>query len=217
MTSLSDLIDLTRNKIHIDPNGKQFDDNLITTALTQGITDIQSRSRYALPQNKEVETGLVMTGQETVLPADFVAISDPLAIKWGESTLLDVIDYNEVLQMQSDGSISGSPQYAYIRYDGTNFVIGVFPVDTSKTLTVPYLKSAGGVASGSPLPTDYDEPLTSYAVYYCLRNIRSFKDKADEWYGAYLDNMKRTSAIRLTADRNALRYSQRRRTNKRWN
>ena len=214
MTSLSDLIDQTRDKISIDPNGGKFDNTLITQALNKGLEAIQLKTSFGSLQNKSTELNLALTGAETVLPSNFISLAQPTVIKWGGNTELKLVSYEEVRSMRDSGSNTGSPTFAYIRYDGADTVLGIFPVDTSKTVSFSYLISIGDVSAGNPYSSDYDEPLTSYATFYLLRNIRNFEKKAAMWKQEYLDSLKKVSTTRMTVDASALRFSGRRRNNR---
>ena len=209
-TTLASLIDTTRGKIKVDPNGRQFDDTFITQGLNQALLTLQAESRFALAQN-QVTTTLTPTSQETALPSDFMAIGDPNAIKWGDK-LLELVDYN-IIQQFGDTTIEAAPQYAYVRNDGTDWLLGMYPTDTSESITVPYIQRLDDISTTSPLGTEYDEPLTSYAAYYCLRSIRNFAEVAEYWMSKYNEELRKIQTIRLTYDRTALKFGGNRRTN----
>ena len=217
MTALADLIDITRSKISIDPNGTKFDNTLIQQALSQGLQAIQRKTNYGFLENRTVEGSLTPIGVETPVPADFIAFAQPTVIKWGPTQELKLVDYNEVRRMQ-EVTNEGSPSFAYLRYDGTQFVIGIQPVDTSKTLSFTYVRSIGDASAGNPYPDDFDEPLTNYAAYYCLRDVRNFENKAGMWKSEFEETLREVSSTRLAQDTAALRFSSPPRRNlSRWN
>lgn len=215
-TTLSDLVSQVRDESKIDPNGSISSDALIERNLNRALRKIQERASYDLPENQDVATINVTAGtREYALPSDFKRVAEPQSVKYDGSSAIYPGDYNSLLGNFDLNDTGATPQQYYIRYDGSDWVIGFYPTPSdSQTVTVPYLKSLPEMSSAqdSPLPVDYDEVMVLWATYATLRRIPGYEEQANAMYQQYDLLIRSLMANTLSYNRHALRYGTQRRT-----
>lgn len=215
-TTLNELVSQVRDESKIDPTGSISSDSLIKRNLNRALRKIQERVSYDLPQNAAVVTINTSAGvREYTLPSDFKKMAEPQSVKYGDSSSIYPGDYNALLgNFNLDNTSSGPTQY-YIRYDGTDWVIGFYPTpDDAKVVTVPYLKALPEMTDSqdSPLPVDYDEVLVLWATYATLRRIPGYENQANAMYDQYELLIRSLIANTLSYNRHALKFGTQRRS-----
>ena len=173
-TTLSALRSQVLDELKIDPNSRVNSTALINRALVRALRRIQQDAGHNLPYNV-TSTTVTANAQEKDLPADFRRIAMPHGVKAGDSSCLVPVEYTELLGSRDLTDSIGIPSMYYIRYDGTNWVIGFEGTPSgSETITIPYLKKLTEMSADtdeSPLPEEYDMMLTDSAVFHAGRPI----------------------------------------------
>lgn len=207
MSTLAQLVAYTTDEIQNDPSLRVSSRTLVERNLNRALERVQSDTGYALPENISVYT-TTPTAQEIDLPEDFVRIADPNGVKCGSGTPISAIEYTELLQMYNLSGASGQPLYYYIRNEDGTWKIGFYPVPQNQTVTIPYNKKLPEMTSvvSSPLSSDYDEALVTYATYLVLRRIKGYEEKANRYYAMYKDAVAYIKGARLNYNSQALSF-----------
>lgn len=178
MTTTVELISQVVDELKTDPNLRINSATLITRRLNSAIRNIQARAGYSFTRNQEV---LTFSGAfEYALPANFAVASRPNSVKCGQRILSPELYHD--LVARNDINTVGEPNFYYIRYDGTQDVIGVYP-RSQQTLIVPVNNKLEPIdnITPSPLPDDFDDAIVYYTIYLLMKRIRGFEEKAREY------------------------------------
>lgn len=208
MTTKAELISQVVDELKTDPSLRINSATLITRRLNSAIRVIQARSGFSFVRNQEVIT---FSGNfEYVLPADFVNTSLPNSVKYGDYVLSPAV-YHDLIG-RYDINRTGEPNFFYIRQDGSDLVIGVFPKATG-TLTVPYNKKLDTVddITPSPLPDDFDDAIVCYTVYLLMKRMRGFEEKAREYLDHFNIEMRAALSSQLLKNKPLMMQSNRNR------
>lgn len=181
MTTKAELISQVTDELKTDPNLRINSSVLITRRLNSALRTIQTKAGYSFTQNQEI---LTFSGAfEYPLPANFATISNPNSVKF-ENRIISPRSYHDLVGLYDINTV-GSPNFYYIRNDGTQDVIGVYP-RSQGTITVPINKKLDPLDDTTPsgLPDEFDDAIVYYTVYLVLKRIRGFENQSRE----YLDH-----------------------------
>jgi len=119
-----------------------------------------------------------------------------------------------------DVTDTGTPSHYYIRQDGTQYVIGFYPVPSSgKTITIPYYAKLPAMSDSqdSPLPPEFDQPLVEYAVFLTMRGKPGYEAKAKDFLSFFTDSIMRVSANSIIRSMREISFGSGRKNNFRGN
>lgn len=187
MSTLAELRSQLIIELDVDPNQRIFSTDTLNTNINRALRRIEQDSNYSLPENSQVFT-FTPASQETNLPANFMRIGVPQGVKQGESTPLMPIDYFELLGQTNLTDSSGSANWYYIRKDGNQWIIGLYPYGGGQAITVPYYAKLTEMSSDSdesPLDEDFDESIVQFAKYLTLRRKMGFEGNAQGAFDSY--------------------------------
>lgn len=200
-TTLEQLRDRVNEEIKIDPNNRVSSPTLIDNNLNEALRKVQQDLSFSLPENLKVAL-ITANAQEKELPSDFQKIAQPDSLKLGDSTPISPTRYERILQSRNLTD-TGQPYLYYIRWDGSNYVIGFYPSPrTSFTITVPYYAELPTMTDSqdSPLPSQYDIALIEYATYLTMRRLPMYEQKAIEHLSFYKESIKGIAANNAIRD-----------------
>lgn len=175
-------------ELDIDPQQGLNSSPLLNRNIVRALRKVQQDTGYSLPENSATYS-FVPDSQEENLPSDFVRIGSPHGVKIGDSNPLYPVDYFDILGKFDLTSSSGAPASYYIRKNGSQWIIGFYPVPTTgETVTIPYYKKLTEMSADSdscPLDEDFDEAIVQYASYLTIRRKQGFEQKASNYLSFY--------------------------------
>lgn len=204
-TTLAQLRDRVVEEIKIDPNNRINSTALIDRNINRALKKIQQDLSFSIPEAIKIYS-FSATGSEVALPTDFQKVANPSSVKIGDSTPIVPVEYVELIGRR-DLTDSGQPYQYYIRYDGTQYVIGFYPApDSSKTITLPYYATLPELTSAqdSPLPDQYDLAIIDYATYLTMRRLPGYENKAADFMNFYKDDIQDIAANNMIRNAGSL-------------
>lgn len=201
MSTLSDLRSQLITEMDIDPNQRIFSTQTLDTNINRALRKIEQDAGFGLPENRKLFV-FSPSSQETNLPADFVKIGAPEGVKQGDSTRLTAIDYFELIGLVNLNESSGSVGYYYVRKDGAQWIIGVYPFGGGNgDVTVPYYAKLTEMSSDTdecPLDETFDEAIVQWAKYLTIRRKKGFEEQATLAFNGYAQAYEDAAGTRIS-------------------
>lgn len=212
-TTLANLKSELLDELKIDPTQRINSTVLLERNINKAYQKIQRDFGYDLPECRTVYTWTPTT-QESNLPSDFVRVGEPYGVKIGDQTPVYPADY-EALLNNYNLSDAGQPINYWIRYNGTQNVIGFYPNPStgSYPATLTYLRELPELTSSQStvLDAEFDELIITYSVYLTMRRIKGYEQKAAEYKAMYESEKKTILANRGIQTTGAIRFGMQRR------
>lgn len=206
-TTLAQLRADVVEEIKKDPNNRVSSATLIDKNINRALKKVQQDLNFSIPEAIKVDT-ITTSANEVALASDFQKVANPNSVKISDSTRIFPVQYTELIGTRNMND-TGQPYQYYIRYDGTQYVIGFYPRPTSsQTVTLPYYAVLPELtdAVDSPLPSQYDIAIVEYATYLTLRRLPGSEAKAADYLAFYKDDIQDIAANNMIKDAGAINF-----------